>query len=159
MDITEAATMAVVRRAEVAWQGNLAQGSGRLDASSSQAFKSLPVTWASRTEAPDGRTSPEELLASAHASCYAMAFSAELAKAEAKPESLNVTCEVTLDRIDGKLTVVSSKLTVRGRAGDIDAQRFAEVAELAKNGCPISRALQGNVQLSVEATLESDVPA
>jgi osmotically inducible protein OsmC len=151
--------MAVVRRADVAWQGNLAQGSGRLDASSSRAFKSLPVTWASRTEEADGRTSPEELLASAHASCYAMAFSAELAKAGAKPESLDVTCEITFDRVDGKWTVISSHLTVRGRAGDIDAARFAEVADLAKSGCPISRAIQGNVALSVHATLESGVPA
>jgi lipoyl-dependent peroxiredoxin len=146
--------MAVVRRATVNWQGNLAQGSGSLDASSSKAFEALPVTWASRTEEPDGRTSPEELLASAHASCYSMAFSSELAKAGARPESLNVVCEVALDRVDGKLTVISSTLTVRGRAGDIDAERFVEIANLAKDGCPISRALKGNVELTVRATLE-----
>ena len=106
--------MAAIRRATVAWTGDLASGSGLIDAATSGAFKALPVTWASRIEEADGRTSPEELLASAHASCYSMAFSSDLTKAGFKPESLNVVSEVTLDLVDGKRTVVSSKLTVRG---------------------------------------------
>ena len=146
--------MAAIRRATVAWTGDLASGSGLLDAATSGAFKALPVTWASRIEEADGRTSPEELLASAHASCYSMAFSSDLTKAGFKPESLNVVSEVTLDLVDGKRTVVSSKLTVRGRVPGIDPARFSEIAAGAKDGCPISRALKGNVALSVEAILE-----
>ena len=151
--------MAVMRRADVSWKGNLQSGRGTLSATSSGAFSSLPITWASRTESSDGRTSPEELLASAHASCYAMAFSSDLAKAGSQPESLDVSCEVGFDRIDGKWTVVSSKLTVRGRVPGIDSARFDELATLAKDNCPISRALTGNVALSVETHLESSVTA
>jgi osmotically inducible protein OsmC len=146
--------MAAIRRASVAWSGDLASGKGQLTADSSGAFSALPVTWASRTEKPDGRTSPEELLAAAHASCFSMAFSAGLARAGSPPQSLNVSAEVAFDQVDGKWTVVSSKLTVRGKVAGLDAARFAELAATAKDGCPISRALAGNVALSVEATLE-----
>lgn len=146
--------MAAVRRASVAWVGDLATGSGLLNASTSQAFSELPVTWASRTERADGKTSPEELLAAAHASCYSMAFSGELAKAGNKPERLDVTSEVTFNQVDGKWTVVSSKLTVKGKVPGLSADAFRSIAEAAKDGCPISRALQGNVALSVEASLE-----
>ena len=146
--------MAQVRRAAVNWKGDLATGAGTLTASTSGAFSKLPVTWASRTEAADGRTSPEELLASAHASCYSMAFSSDLAKAGFKPDSLDVSSEVTFDRVDGKWTVVSSKLTVHGHVPGIDQAKFAELAAAAKDGCPISRAIAGNVALSVEAKLE-----
>jgi osmotically inducible protein OsmC len=129
-------------------------GSGLLSEVTSGAFTALPVTWASRTEAADGRTSPEELLAAAHASCFSMAFSGDLTRAGSPPESLDVTSEVTFDRVDGKWTVVSSKLTVRGSVPGLDEERFRALADGAKNGCPISRAIQGNVALSIEATLE-----
>jgi lipoyl-dependent peroxiredoxin len=145
--------MAAVRRATVKWTGDLATGSGSLSAGTSRAFSNLPVTWASRTEQADGRTSPEELLAAAHASCYSMAFSSDLTKAGSPPESLDVTSEITFDRVDGKWTVVSSKLTVRGRVNGLDQAKFRELAVAAKDGCPISRALAGNVALSVEASL------
>jgi lipoyl-dependent peroxiredoxin len=146
--------MAQIRRAAVNWKGDLASGAGTLTAATSGAFSNTPVTWASRTESADGRTSPEELLAAAHASCYSMAFSSDLAKAGHKPENLDVTSEVTFDRVDGKWTVVSSKLTVRGRVPGLDQAKFAEIAGGAKDGCPISRAIAGNVALSVDATLE-----
>jgi len=146
--------MATVRRAAVKWTGNLVSGSGLLSDVTSGAFSALPMTWASRTEAADGRTSPEELLAAAHASCFSMAFSSDLTKAGSPPESLEVTAEVSAERVDGKWTVVSSKLTVRGRVPGLDEDRFRALADGAKNGCPISRAIQGNVALSVEATLE-----
>lgn len=146
--------MATVRRAAVKWTGNLMSGSGLLTEVTSGAVSALPLTWASRTEAADGRTSPEELLAAAHASCFAMAFSSDLTKAGAEPESLDVSAEVSAERVDGKWTVVSSKLTVRGRVPGLDQARFSEIAAQAKDGCPISRALKGNVVLSVEATLE-----
>lgn len=146
--------MAAIRSATVKWEGNLASGSGEVSAATSRAFTALPVTWASRTEKPDGRTSPEELLAAAQASCYSMAFSGDLTKAGSPPERLEVTAEVTFDRVDGKWTVISSKLTVRGRVPGIDNDRFQAIAQQTNDGCPISRALVGNVALSVEAALE-----
>jgi osmotically inducible protein OsmC len=145
--------MAAIRRASVSWSGDLASGKGQLTADTSGAFSALPVTWASRTEQADGRTSPEELLAAAHASCFSMAFSAQLARAGSPPQSLDVTAEVTFDRVNDNWTVVSSKLTVRGHVPGLDAAGFAEIAAAAKDTCPISRALAGNVALSVEATL------
>ena len=147
--------MAVVRHAAVVWKGNLASGSGLLDAVSSKAFEGLPVTWASRTEEADGRTSPEELLAAAHASCYSMALASDLTKAGAPPDRLSVTAEITADRVDGKLTVLLSRLEVHGSVPGIDRDRFQAIAGQAKDGCPISRALAGNVELIVEATLDS----
>jgi osmotically inducible protein OsmC len=146
--------MAAIRRASVAWVGDLATGSGLLSADTSQAFDALPVSWASRTEHADGKTSPEELLAAAHASCYSMAFSGELAKAGSPPEKLSVTSEITFDLVAGKWTVISSKLTVKGKVPGLDEAAFRSIAEAAKSGCPISRAIQGNVALSVEAKLE-----
>ena len=146
--------MAVVRRANVKWNGDLATGTGLLSAGTSRAFSSLPVSWAARTESADGKTSPEELLASAHAACFSMAFSSELAKAGSPPESLDVTSEINFDRVDGKWTVISSKLIVHGHVHGLDAAKFRELAGQAKDGCPISRALAGNVQLSVEASLD-----
>ena len=147
--------MAQLRSANVKWIGNLASGNGELSAGTSGAFSALPVTWASRTESADGRTSPEELLAAAHASCYAMALSSDLTKAGSPPQSLDVSAEVAADRVDGKFTVISSKLTVRGRVPGLDQDRFQAIAEGAKDGCPISRALKGNVELSVAATLDN----
>ena len=146
--------MAAIRRATSIWTGDLMTGSGEVDAESSGAFGGLPMTWASRTETADGRTSPEELLAAAHSSCFSMAFSGDLAKAGFVPETVSVMSEVTFDRVDGKWTVVSSKLSVKGRVAGIDAEGFRTQAEQSKNGCPISRALQGNVSLSVEASLD-----
>ena len=145
--------MAAVRRADATWQGDLTSGSGVVSASSSQRFTDLPVSWASRTEEPNGRTSPEELLAAAHASCFAMALSGGLARAGTPPQRLEVSARVTFDRVDAGWRVVSSALAVRGSVPGSDPQRFREAAEAAKDGCPISQALKGNVQLSVEATL------
>ena len=146
--------MAQVRRASVSWKGDLLSGKGILREVTSGAFSAMPVTWASRTESADGRTSPEELLAAAHATCYSMALSSDLTKAGFPPESLDVHSEVTADRVDGKWTVISSKLTVRGTVPGVDEQKFSAFAEGAKDGCPISRALKGNVALTVEAVLE-----
>jgi len=148
--------MAAVRTATVTWQGDLATGRGSASAGSSDTFLDLPVSWASRTEAPEGRTSPEELLAAAHASCFAMAFSGGLAKAGTPPEHLHISAEVTFDKLEAGWTVVSSALTVIGRVPGSSHEAFVAAAEAAKDGCPISRALAGNVALSVEATLETD---
>jgi lipoyl-dependent peroxiredoxin len=148
--------MAAVRTATVTWQGPLATGTGTVSAGTSELFMDLPVSWGSRTEAADGRTSPEELLAAAHAACYAMAFSADLGRAGYTPEELHVSAEVTFDKLEGGWTVTASALTVLGHVHGITPDEFDRIAEGTRDGCPISRALAGNVALSVEATLETD---
>jgi osmotically inducible protein OsmC len=150
----EECTMAAIRRAETTWSGPLATGSGKVSAISSGAFSDLPATWGSRTESSDGRTSPEELLAAAHATCFSMALSGALGRAGTPPERLDVSAEVTFDKLDAGWRVVSSALTVRGRVPGMSAADFIAAAEASKDGCPISVALHGNVALSVEATLE-----
>ena len=147
--------MAAIRQASVTWDGDLAAGKGLVSADTSRAFTGLPVTWGSRTEAPEARTSPEELVAAAHASCFAMALSFGLGQAGTPPEKLEVSAAVTFDNVEGGWKVTSSALTVRGRVPGVDASGFRQAAEEAKDGCPISQALKGNVALSVEATLDS----
>ena len=147
--------MAAVRKADVVWEGSLARGSGKVTAGSSGAFTDLPVSWASRTERSDGKTSPEELVAAAHASCFAMALSFGLGNAGSPPERLEVSAEVTFDQVDGGWKVVSSALTVRGTVPGLDEAAFKQAAEGAKENCPISQALKGNVALSVDASLSN----
>lgn len=148
--------MAAIRRADVTWTGGLTDGRGTVGASTSKAFSDLPVTWASRTEEADGRTSPEELLAAAHAACFSMAFSSGLAKNGTPPERLDVGATVTFDKGDSGWKVASSALTVRGVVPGIDSATFKQLADAAKDGCPISGAIKGNVELTVDAEL---VPA
>ena len=147
--------MVAVRRADATWEGDLATGSGVVSATSSQAFSRLPVTWGSRTEAPEGRTSPEELVAAAHAACFCMALSAGLGGAGTPPQRLEISASVSFEPMEGGWRVASSALTVKGRVSGIDEAGFQEAAEAARDGCPISGALKGNVELSVDATLES----
>ncbi len=141
------------RRADAVWEGDLMSGGGVVSASSSGAFSSLPVSWAARTESSDGKTSPEELVAAAHASCYCMALSNGLTKAGTPPTKLEVSATVTFAQIPDGWKVDSSALTVTGTVPGATAEGFQEAAEGAKDGCPISGALKGNVELSVEATL------
>jgi osmotically inducible protein OsmC len=148
--------MAAVRTATVTWQGPLATGEGTVTAGTSGLFTDLPISWGSRTEQPAGRTSPEELLAASHAACFAMAFSADLGRAGFTPDELHVEAEVTFDKLEGGWTVTTSAITVLGRVPGISADEFDRIAEGTKDGCPISRALAGNVAMTVEATLESD---
>ena len=140
------------RRANVVWKGSLYQGSGTFDLVSSEAVQGLPVTWASRTERPDGKTSPEELIAAAHASCFAMAFSDILAEQGNEPEELNVSAVCTFDADQSKVT--SSILHVRGKVSGLDAEGFQNAAEQAEQGCPVSNALRGNVDIQVHASLD-----
>jgi osmotically inducible protein OsmC len=147
--------MAATRRADATWSGDLATGKGTVSAISSGTFSALATTWGSRVDSADGRTSPEELLAAAHAACFSMAFGNELSKKGFPPERLAVSASVTLDMTDAGRRVISSTLTVSGRVPAIDAATFAEIAEVAKNACPISNAIKGNVAISVEAILES----
>ena len=140
------------RRANVVWNGNLFQGSGTFDLVSSEAVQGLPVTWASRTERPDGRTSPEELIAAAHASCFAMALSNTLAEQGNEPEELNISAVCTFDA--DQLKVTSSVLNVRGRVPGLDEEGFRRAAEQGEQNCPVSNALRGNVDIQVNASLE-----
>jgi lipoyl-dependent peroxiredoxin len=140
------------RTANTVWEGGLAKGNGTLSLKSG-ATDDLSVTWASRTERSDGKTSPEELVAAAHASCFAMALSHELGEAGHEPERLEVSSVVTLDEVDGAPTVTTSQLTVRGRVPGIDNDEFQKAAQGAGENCPISRAL-GGVDISVDAQLD-----
>jgi osmotically inducible protein OsmC len=146
--------MAAIRRAEANWTGSLATGSGSVSAISSATFSSLPVSWAARTEASNGQTSPEELLAAAHAACFAMALSGALGRAGTPPDRLEVSADVTFDKVDAGWKVASSALTVRGWVPGSTTADFLAAAESTRDGCPISVALKGNVELSIEATLE-----
>lgn len=146
--------MAATRTAHAVWEGGLLDGKGSVSAGSSSLFSALPVSWASRTEAVDGRTSPEELLAAAHASCYCMALSFGLANAGTPPAKLEASATVTFAPAPaGGFHVQSSHLVVKGTVPGMTAEAFQAAAEGAKDGCPISKAMAGNVALSVEASL------
>jgi osmotically inducible protein OsmC len=146
--------MAIAERsAQTTWKGGLAKGDGTTT-SGSGALGELPVTWASRTERSEGKTSPEELIAAAHASCFSMALSHELSQGGNEPAQLDVTAVVTLDRVNDAPTVTRSALTVTGRVPGIDAAAFEAAAQAAGSGCPISRLLAGgSAEITVEATL------
>jgi len=145
--------MAEVRHAEVSWSGDLQTGAGIIKYVTSGVFSRLPVSWASRTSAHNGKTSPEELLAAAHAACFSMAFSARLGKNGTPPSDLTVRADVTFDQVDGGWKVTTSALKVRAVVPGIDDATFQSLAEDARDNCPISKALAGNVQLSVDAQL------
>jgi osmotically inducible protein OsmC len=147
--------MAAVRRAEATWSGDLTTGSGTVSAVSSGVFSDLPVSWAARTESSDGKTSPEELVAAAHAACFSMALSAGLGRAGTPPERLDVSAEVAFEKQEAGWKVASSHLTVRGVVPGMSEADFVKAAEAARDGCPISGALKGNVALSVDAALAS----
>ncbi len=140
------------RRAHVVWEGDLARGNGRLTADSSKMVEEAPVTWASRVERPDGKTSPEELIAAAHASCYSMAFSNTLAQSGNPPERLEVEAVCTFDHEQGKITTVD--LNVRGKVPGMTQEEFESAAREGDQGCPVSNALRGNVEIRVQASLE-----
>jgi osmotically inducible protein OsmC len=141
------------RTAKAIWEGSLAQGTGEVTLTSSGAAGPLPVTWASRTSRSEGKTSPEELVAAAHASCYCMALSNILGEAGTPPERLEASATVTFAQVEGGFKVASSALKVKGTVPGIDAAAFRDAANKAKDGCPISGALKGNVELSVDASL------
>jgi lipoyl-dependent peroxiredoxin len=136
-----------VRQAEVVWHGTLASGAGELS-SGSGAF-ALPVTWASRTEQPDGKTSPEELIAEAHASCFAMALALTLGENHTPPERLTVTAACTLDEVDGAPRITTAELTVRARVPSLDKAGLERHVAQAADLCPVSNALRGNVEITV----------
>jgi osmotically inducible protein OsmC len=140
--------MATTRTASAHWEGSLTEGQGQVSLNSS-GLGTYDVTWASRAEDPNGRTSPEELIAAAHSSCFNMALSGALAKAGKPPSSLDTTAAVTFQPGTGITGVV---LTVKGAVPGMTAEEFAEAAEGAKKGCPVSQALAA-VPITMEAEL------
>jgi lipoyl-dependent peroxiredoxin len=144
------------REATVAWEGSLARGSGVVGGHSSGAF-SLPFTLASRVAEPEGKTSPEELLAAAHACCYSTSLAGEVARAGGTVLRLDVSCEITMDEIEagGDHRVVASALAARGRVEGIDAEGFQGAVEAADNGCPMSAVIRASASVTVRGQLES----
>ena len=144
--------MATERQASVVWQGDLINGSGTIAEVPSGAFGPLDVSWASRAEEPNGKTSPEELIAAAWASCFAMAFSNGLAKAGNAPEKLETSATVTFQPGQG---IIKGALTVRGTVPSLDEAAFVAAANDAKQNCPVSQALSGIPDVSLDAQLAS----
>jgi osmotically inducible protein OsmC len=143
--------MAVDRHAEVTWNGGLLEGSGRIESTGSGAFGGLDVTWASRSE-PDegGRTSPEELIAAAHAACFSMALSFGLANAGTPPDELRTSATVSFQPGEG---ITKIALAVEGRVPGADQDAFQAAADDAKANCPVSKALAGVPEITLDATL------
>jgi osmotically inducible protein OsmC len=145
--------MAAKRTAEAVWEHDLLKGNGRVKGLSG-GLPETALTWAARTEASGGKTSPEELLAAAHAGCYSMAFAAALARGGTPSERLHVTAVVTFDKVGDGWKVVSSELTVKGKVPGMTAEKFSAAATAAEAGCPISNSIRGNVGITVHASLE-----
>jgi osmotically inducible protein OsmC len=143
--------MATDRRADVTWQGSLMDGGGTITTTTSGAFGGLPVSWAARSEdATGGKTSPEELIAAAHAACFSMALSAGLARAGNPPDELRTSATVTFQPGEG---ITKIALTVQGRVPGLDESAFAEAAETAKANCPVSQALASVPSITLDARL------
>lgn len=140
--------MATTRTATTHWEGSLFEGGGQVSLDSSQ-LGTYDVTWASRAEEPQGRTSPEELIAAAHSACFSMALSAALARAGTPPTALDTTADVTFQPGEG---ITGVKITVRGRVDGISADDFVAAAESAKENCPVSQALTGTT-ITLDAAL------
>ena len=139
-------------RAHTAWEGDLMGGSGTVSLTSGAAGP-LEVTWSSRAEEAAGRTSPEELIAAAHATCYSMALSNGLAQAGAPPTRLDTEAAVAFEQTDEGFRVTRSSLLVRADVPGISTEDFQAQAQAAKDGCPVSNALKGNVEITLEAIL------
>jgi lipoyl-dependent peroxiredoxin len=141
------------RRAEVGWQGTLEEGRGSFTVGSWMVGE-VPVTWSSRTSPREESTSPEELMAAAHASCYAMALSLVLGERGTPPESIDVQAACALDAVSEGFRITTMDLEVRGRVPNLDAEGFRRAAEYAHQICPVSNALKDNVEIRVNTTLE-----
>ena len=142
--------MATERHANVVWQGDLMNGSGTIEASPSGAIGALDVSWASRSEEPNGKTSPEELIAAAWASCFSMALANGLAKGGTPPEKLETSASVTFQPGEG---IVKGALSVKGTVTGMDADAFRDAATTAKENCPVSKALAGIPEVTLDASL------
>jgi lipoyl-dependent peroxiredoxin len=144
------------REAETLWQGPLARGTGTLTTASG-ALEQLAVTWASRTDRPDGKTSPEELIAAAHATCFAMALSVLLGENKTPPGRAAVNAACTLDEVDGVPRITTVELTVRAQVPGLGAGGLERIVGQAADLCPVSNALRGNVEVNVRSELVPNV--
>ncbi len=144
--------MAAKRTAQAVWEGDLAKGHGHVTGTSG-GLPDVAVSWASRTEVSGGKTSPEELLAAAHAACFSMALSAGLGRMQKPPQQLKVSVTVTFDKVGEAWKVTTSEVTVVGMVPGISAEEFEKAAQGAGQNCPISGALKGNVAVTVHAKL------
>ncbi len=142
------------RRAEATWKGDLPHGQGTVQFGSG-AVGTLPITWASRTERSDGKTSPEELIAAAHAGCYSMAFSNTLATAGTPPEQLTVNAVCTLEQVEKGFKITTMTIDVRGKVPGLNQARFEELARQAEQGCPVSNVLRNGLTIHLNAHLEN----
>jgi lipoyl-dependent peroxiredoxin len=149
---------AIKRSADVVWEGTIARGEGQLSGGSG-ALADLPVTAASRFGEPEGKTTPEELIAAAHATCFTMALGSVLAREHTPPERLAVNAVVTLEEVEGKYTITSSELEAVGRVAGIDEAAFARATKEAEQTCPVSRALAGSVEIRAQSRLEQSMRA
>jgi osmotically inducible protein OsmC len=146
----------VQRSAGVTWEGNVARGSGTISGATG-AFSELPYSLATRIDKPDGKTSPEELLAAAHAACFTMSLAGELNSAGSPPEHLDVRATVTLDQVeDGSHRIVASELLARARVKEIDSETLERLARSASEGCPLTKLIEATATVTVNATLEGD---
>ena len=144
--------MATERTAQVTWNGSLMEGGGTITSTTSGAIGEQAVSWASRAEDANGKTSPEDLIAAAHASCFAMALSHALAQGGNTAEELRTSATVTFQPGEG---ITKIALTVAGRVPGLDEAAFRQAAEGAKDGCPVSKALAGVPEITLDAKLES----
>lgn len=144
--------MATDRRADATWQGSLMDGSGRIESTTSGVIGGLDVSWTSRSEEPGGKTSPEELIAAAHATCFSMALAHGLAQAGNAPERLETSATVTFQPGEG---ITKIALTVRGQVPGVDEAAFQEAAQGAKENCPVSQALASVPEITLDASLAS----
>lgn len=138
--------------ARATWQGDLLSGSGTTSLATGVATD-LPVTWSSRTEAAEGKTSPEELIAAAHAACFSMALSNGLSKGGNIPNRIDTEAVATFEKVDAGWRLTRMDLTVIGDVPGLSAEGFTEAATAARDGCPVSNALKGNVEIAVSASL------
>ena len=143
----------VQRRANLIWEGDLLKGHGTIVQTTSGALANLPVTWASRTQEPAGKTSPEELLAAAHAECYAMGLANGLARGGTPAEKLDVEAICSLELASTGPVIRTMDLNVRGTVPGIDEAAFEQAAVVAEQRCPVSNALRNNVEIRVHAQL------
>jgi len=142
----------VMRAASAVWEGELFTGKGTVSLDSSNAAGPIDVNWPARVEASNGVTSPEELVAAAHATCYSMSLANGLAKLGTPADRLETTVNVHIEKTDAGFSITRSEIVVRG-TGAFDEAAFKEAAETAKKGCPISRALHPSIEVTLDAAL------
>jgi osmotically inducible protein OsmC len=143
----------ITRKAAISWEGNLARGEGSISGASG-ALDGLPYTLATRVGNPEGKTSPEELVAAAVGGCFAMSLAGELTQAGTPPERLDVSAVCTVDEVQGRHLVTAVELSVRGRVPGIDADTFERTAAEAEQGCTMAALVRGSAEVRVETTLE-----